>query len=58
MLEEDPVYAYVLVILFFELFMRKFYIFYRFSRCGAQKDSILRLYAINSWNGTERLVEN
>jgi hypothetical protein len=56
MWEKDYVYAYVVVILFLELFMQKMFIFYRFCRCGAQKDGILRLYAFDSWTGTERLV--
>jgi hypothetical protein len=49
--------ACVHVILFMELFVQTFCIFYRFSRHGAQKDSILRLNAFHSWNGTERLVQ-
>jgi hypothetical protein len=58
LLGKDSMYTYVHVNLFIELFMQKIYICYRFSRCSAQKDGILRLYAFDSWNGTERLVEN
>jgi hypothetical protein len=59
LLVKDSICAYLHIILFIELFMqKKIYVCYRYSRCSAQKDSILRLYAFDRWNGTERLVEN